>query len=99
MGRYFDRYQQGECTAVWDELLAQGEAIRHDPLFTDALAVAHETMQRVRQNIEILIPRLRTLGYQFGEFWGQDPLPPWQQPVSSFENSPKTVKPPPWELT
>jgi len=87
MGRYFDRYRRGECTAVWDELLAQGEAIRHDPLFTDALAVAHETMQRVRQNIESLISRLRTLGYQFGEFWGQDPLPPWQQPASSSEES------------
>jgi len=87
MGRYFDRYRQGECTAVWDELLAQGEAIRRDPLFTDALAVAHETMRRVRQNIEILVPRLRTLGYQFGAFWGQDPLPLWRQHASSSEES------------
>lgn len=85
MGRYFDRYRQGECTAVWDELLAQGEAIRRDPLFTDALAVAHETMRRVRQNFEILVPRLRTLGYHFGEFWGQDPLPHWRQHASSSE--------------
>jgi hypothetical protein len=88
MGRFLDRYRQGEYQQVWDELLAQGKAIRREPLFTDASAVAHETMRRVRQNIEVLIPRLRTLGYHFGEFWGQDPLPHWRREASSSEENP-----------
>ncbi|HEU5381584.1 MAG TPA: hypothetical protein VFV38_39690 [Ktedonobacteraceae bacterium] len=85
MGRFLDRYRRGEYKQVWDELLAQGESVRHEPLLTDASDVAHETMQRVRHNIEVLIPRLRTFGYQFGEFWGQDPLPVWLQEASSPE--------------
>ncbi len=43
-----------------------------------AHAIAHETMQRVRHNIEILIPRLPILGYQFGECI-EEPLPHWFQ--------------------
>jgi hypothetical protein len=30
-------------------------------------------MRRVRQNLEMLIPRLVTLGYQFGYGWIQPP--------------------------
>lgn len=87
MGRFLDRYRRGEHQQVWDELLVQGETVRHEPLLTDASAVARETMQRVRHNIEVLIPRLRTFGYQFGEFWGQDPLPIWLQEASFPEES------------
>lgn len=87
MGRFLDRYRRGEYKQVWDELLAQGEAVRREPLLIDASAVARETMQRVRHNIEVLIPRLRTFGYEFGEFWGQDPLPIWLQEASSSEES------------
>lgn len=87
MGRFLDRYLRGECKQVWDELLTCGEEIRREPLFTDASAVAHETMRRVRYNIEILIPRLRSLGYEFGEFSGQDPCPHWTQAASSPEES------------
>jgi hypothetical protein len=41
------------------------------PLFADALAVARETMRRVRHNVEALIPRLIAAGYQFGYGWVQ----------------------------
>ncbi len=86
MSHFLDRYRQGECKQVWDELFAQREAIGREPLFTDASAVAHETMQRVRHNIEILIPRLRTLGYQFGESGEIEQLPHWfQEDPSSTE--------------
>lgn len=67
MGQYLERYLTGECQPVWDELLAQGAAIRQEPLESLAWAVAQETMRRVRHNIELLIPRLRALGYRFGE--------------------------------
>lgn len=51
---------------VWADLMALGAQIREEPLYSDALAVARETMRRVRYNIELLIPRLTKLGYQFG---------------------------------
>lgn len=69
MGQYLERYLAGECQPVWDELLAQGAAIREEPLASEAWAVAQETMRRVRHNIELLIPRLDWLGYCFGEVW------------------------------
>lgn len=67
MGQYLERYLAGECQPVWDELLALGGAVREEPLASEAWAVAQETMRRVRYNIELLISRLHTLGYRFGE--------------------------------
>src|SRR5258708_15436421 len=64
-----ERYIRGECVQVWDELLALGEAVRQEPLYADARAVARETMRRVRANLELLVPRLRTAGYDFGYAW------------------------------
>jgi hypothetical protein len=49
--------------------LALGEAVREEPLYADAHAVAHETMRRVRANLELLVPRLRAAGYDFGYAW------------------------------
>lgn len=86
MGQYLERYLQGECESVWDELLALGEACSQEPLYTDAWAVAKTTMQRVRQHVAVLIPRLRTLGYTFGS-WEENPLPHWKAETSSPENT------------
>ncbi|HEY7092051.1 MAG TPA: hypothetical protein VH393_02660 [Ktedonobacterales bacterium] len=47
--------------------------MREEPLYSDALAVARETMRRMRWNIETLIPRLRDIGYEFGYGWIQPP--------------------------
>jgi hypothetical protein len=63
---FLERYQSGEHEEVWAELTALGSAIRDEALYSDALAVAHETMRRVRRNIETLISRLRQLDYEFG---------------------------------
>jgi len=71
MASFLSRYQDGEHTQVWAELLALGARVREEPLYSDALAVAHETMRRVRQNIELLIPRLEELGYHFFRY-GED---------------------------
>ncbi len=65
------RYQSGQHVEVWDELLAYGTQVREEPLLSEALAVARETMRRVRHNVEALIPRLRMIGYQFGYGWVQ----------------------------
>jgi hypothetical protein len=61
----YDRYVAGEHSAVWSELIAQGAAVRHEPLAADALAVVYETMSRVDQNIRALIERLGEIGFEF----------------------------------
>jgi hypothetical protein len=70
--RYRDRYLRGEYEQVWAELLALGEQMREEPLYTDARAVAHEMMLRVQHNLGLLVPRLRELGYVFGYKWAVD---------------------------
>lgn len=66
MPTYLARYQAGEHLQVWDVLRALGPIPRDTALHTEALAVARETMRRVRLNILTLIERLQTLGYVFG---------------------------------
>jgi hypothetical protein len=68
---FLERYERGEHEQVWDELVALGAAVREEPVYTEALAVARETMRRARRNIEMLIPRLAAIGYQFGYGWVQ----------------------------
>jgi hypothetical protein len=69
---HLDRYRTGEHTEVWAELIALGPAVRQEPLLSDALAVARETMHRVRENIEQLIPRLEHTHYQFAALVEKD---------------------------
>jgi hypothetical protein len=66
MESLLSRYRAGEHKQVWAELLALGEAIHEEPLFSEAYEVARETMSRVRTNVELLIPRLHSIGYKFG---------------------------------
>jgi hypothetical protein len=63
---YLERYTNGEYEPVWDELQVLGSAVRQEPLYSDALAVARETMRRTRQTIEELIQRLIRIGFVFG---------------------------------
>jgi hypothetical protein len=65
MVSYLERYRQGEHIQVWEELVVLGNQGRDEPLYSDAWAVACETMRRVRYNITFIIPRLRALGYVF----------------------------------
>jgi hypothetical protein len=67
MPTYLQRYNAGEREQVWDELLALGAAVRDEPLYSDALAVARETMTRARHNVELLVARLRQNGYEFAD--------------------------------
>jgi len=61
----YDRYVAGEHTAIWSELMAQGSAVRSEPLAADALAVAYETMSRVDQNVRAVVTRLGEIGFEF----------------------------------
>ncbi len=63
---YLERYTSGEYEQIWDDLLALGPAVRQEPLYTEALSVARETMRRARSVIEELILRLLDLGFVFG---------------------------------
>jgi hypothetical protein len=65
MATLLERYRNGECEGVWSDLERLGPAVRDEPHFDDAGAVAEETMKRVRHNAELLVERLKTLGYQF----------------------------------
>jgi uncharacterized protein DUF6745 len=61
----FERYLAGEHKAVWTELLARGADVRADPYAADALAVAYETMRRVRENVATIVAKLAAIDYQF----------------------------------
>ena len=62
---YLQRYKDGEYEQVWAELFHLDEQIYLEPLYSDALAVVHETMNRVKYNIELLKQRLKALNYEF----------------------------------
>ncbi len=84
MTNWLERYQQGKQEQVWADLLALGEQVRTEPFYTDAMAVARETMRRARFNIELLLERLPALGYAFGYTWAETAEQDWvalQPPV------------------
>jgi hypothetical protein len=65
VSNYYDRYRRGERIEVWSDLIALGDAVRQEPVYSDAVAVARETMTRARENVETLITRLDGIGYEF----------------------------------
>jgi hypothetical protein len=72
MPTFHERYIAGEYEQVWDDMCSLGPDVRKPTYFDDAVAVARETMQRVRRNCEMLIPRLQGLGWRFGYEWAGD---------------------------
>src|SRR5437879_5421588 len=99
---YFERYQAGEHVPVWRDMRnIQWIHFQQDPSYADTLAdvmrVARETMARVKQNIDLLIPRLQSLGYQFGYGWAgvDDPENPWSDSDRRWvEHAPPLLSPP-----
>ena len=81
MPTYLHRYRAGEHEQVWRELRALGGAVRTAPLLSDATDVARETAVRARHNIDMLIPRLEHIGYQFGFYEKGDPVPHYTGPI------------------
>jgi len=59
------RYQSGQREQVWSAMIALGPAIRREPYWSDAQAVAGETMKRALHNVTHLIDRLQKLGFKF----------------------------------
>jgi len=65
MAALIERYRAGEHEQVWVELMAMGEKVREEPMWSEAMDVARETMRRAKANIELLRERLIHIGYQF----------------------------------
>jgi hypothetical protein len=62
---WLERYRAGERDAVWHELRQAGSKVRDPRAADDAQAVCDEVARRARQNVEIIIERLRNEGYVF----------------------------------
>lgn len=71
MTNFRERFLGGECEQVWNDLVGLKEQVREEPFYSEAIAVARETMRRTRRNIEVLIPRLERVGYTFGYSWAE----------------------------
>lgn len=94
---YLERYQDGEHSRVWAELLSLGPAIREPALYAEAHAVARETMTRARHNVALLAERLPTLGYRFvapAQVWS----PPDQARIADLERFEQQYGPLPLSL-
>ena len=97
MASYLARYQQGEHEAVWRDLVALGARVREPAVRDDARAVAAETMRRVRHNLELLVPRLREIGFEFAS--PDDALrPPEPRTLAILDELERTVGPVPLSL-
>jgi hypothetical protein len=46
-------------------MIRLGDAIREEPILTDALAVIREVLDRSQRNLESIRDRLANLGYEF----------------------------------
>ena len=62
---FHERNVSGDFGGVWADLYALADELRYDPVATDTLAAAYETMHRAAKNIEILVTRLEAIGYEF----------------------------------
>jgi len=104
---YLERYRNGEYAQVWSELLALGAAVHEEQHFSQAQAVAAETMGRVGRNCERLVERLESQGYVFGtypdgskRYYSTDPLtPPSEEFLSFMEELEAEAGPLPLSLT
>jgi hypothetical protein len=85
MATFLERYLAGEWEQVWDGLVAAGAQVRQEPLYSDAWAVARETMSRARSNVELLVERLDHLGFQFEEESFRQPQPDTSRRIAEFE--------------
>ena len=65
MKRYLERYLDGECEVVWQELVDLGEATFKPSLLAEATAVVEEIVRRLIHNANIVGNFLAEAGYEF----------------------------------
>jgi hypothetical protein len=93
---WLDRYGAGEHEPVW-RAMTESPEIRNEAVLPHATAVARETMQRVRANVELLVSRLRELGYLFARL-DQVHVPPDEQNLTRLDELERRVGPIPLSL-
>lgn len=59
------RYRRGEYHQVWKELIEQNFPFQEESYYREAYDVGKEMIYRAKQNLTILIERLREMDYQF----------------------------------
>jgi hypothetical protein len=80
---WIDRYRAGQREQVWRELRQLGDAVRQPGVREEAQAVCDEMARRARQNVEVLIERLRSQGYAFhSNDDAQTPVEPYDPPTA-----------------
>lgn len=62
---YYRRYLDGDCEAVWADLIGLGAEVRHEYVYPDAVTVIAETLRRARHNVSLLHGRLTEWGFRF----------------------------------
>jgi hypothetical protein len=82
MQSYLERYLDGDRIGVWAELVALGPAIRSEPIYAEAQAVAQEMMKRAKHNVQLLVERLGDLNYRFAA-----PEAAWMPPNAQLQNA------------
>ncbi|SRR6266702_4636317 len=80
---WLDRYRAGQRDRVWHELRQLGGAVREPGLMEEAQLVCDEMAWRARQNVEVIIERLSSVGYRFhANDDAQDPVLPHVPPAA-----------------
>jgi hypothetical protein len=98
MGRWLDRYQAGDRIIVWSEIASAGSTIRDTADWEDAEAVARETMNRARSNVELLAESLPTTGFAFERPPDHVVNPPRQDDIAELDRFEREVGPVPLAL-
>lgn len=94
---FLERYKSGQHKEVWGELVALEEKVFEPAHHGVAVAVAEETMQRVRQNLETIADRLTVMGFDFtkyphGESLEYSVVGPLETPSEETEEQIETLK-------
>jgi hypothetical protein len=71
--------------------------VREEPVYSDAKAVAEETMRRARHNLDLLVPRLQKLGFAF-RYPKEVYRPPTKETLRDLNKFEKKVGPVPLSL-
>ncbi len=72
MSSLAERYEAGDCEAVWDRIADLGDAAASAPWQADVDTVADLTMQRVAGNVATIVVRLTLMGYRFGHRYSRN---------------------------
>ena len=80
-----ERYRNGECRQVWDEIRGMGLDALKGATRDEVWEIACETMRRARANLELIYEKLKKLDYEFYDY-------PRRQRLTANEVLPSSVR-------